>query len=193
MQIPSYIKDQGLGIAKSQLGGIIAGAAPGLNFGDIGNMLPGLLPSGMGNSLASYLAGGVAKSDKQLAWGDITFSQSEGNPLESMSRSYDGGWIEIDLLNELPLPQQTGRKLDSMTLGGRWYHRAGISGENVLARARDERKARTLVRGDGTNLGRWYLKNFEVRGSSMIHDGSCVVTDITITLSEFPTRERVGI
>lgn len=193
MKIPSYIKDQAIGVAQSQLRGIIAGSSPGLNFGSIGNMLPGLLPSGLGNSLVSYLAGGVPKSDKQLAWGDITFSQSGGNPLESMSRSYDGGWIEIDLLNELPLPQRTGRKLDSITLSGRWFHRDGIGGENTLSRARDEGKARTLVRGDGTNLGRWYLRSFEVRGSSMIHDGSCVITDITITLSEFPTRGRVGI
>lgn len=40
---------------------------------------------------------------------------SGGNPLLGMTRSFDGGWVEIELLNELPLLQQTGRKLDTIS------------------------------------------------------------------------------
>ena len=126
-----------------------------------------------------------AKPDKQFSWGGYTFSMSGGNPLSGMSRSFDGGWVEIELLNELPLLQQTGRKLDTISFTGRWYSSDGEAQIEKLKQARDERKPRTLVRGDGTSYGQYALKSFEEKGEQMIHDGTCVVQDISINLVEF--------
>lgn len=126
-----------------------------------------------------------AKSDKQFSWGGYNFSMSGGNPLNGMTRSFDGGWVEIELLNELPLLQQTGRKLDTISFTGRWYSSDGEAQIEKLRQARDELKPRTLVRGDGTSYGQYVLKSFDVKGEQMIHDGTCVVQDISINLVEF--------
>lgn len=126
-----------------------------------------------------------AKPDKQFSWGGYNFSMSGGNPLSGMTRSFDGGWVEIELLNELPLLQQTGRKLDTITFTGRWYSSDGQEQIEKLKKARDERKPRTLVRGDGTAYGQYVLKSFDVKEEQMIHNGTCMVQDITINLVEF--------
>lgn len=125
---------------------------------------------------------------QQYTWGDYVWGLPNGNQLEGYQRSYDGGWVEIELLNELPLPQQTGRALDTITLSGRWFGIEARAAEDKLAASRDERKPRTLVRGDGVSLGQWFLKSFDVKGSAMIHDGLCMACDVTITLKEFPRR-----
>lgn len=125
------------------------------------------------------------KPDKQFSWGSYNFSMSGGNPLLGLTRSFDGGWVEIELLNEPPLLQQTGRKLDTITFTGRWYSSDGEEQIEKLKQACDERKPRTLVRGDGTTYGQYVLKSFEVKGEQMIHNGTCMVQDITINLVEF--------
>lgn len=132
------------------------------------------------------------KGDQQYAWGDYVWSLSGGNPLDGFSRKYDGGWVEIELLNELPLLQQTGRKLDSITLKGRWFARDAQCQIDALEAARNEAKPRTLVRGDGTSLGQFAIKEFDVSGEQMIHNGTCMVQDVTITLTEFanPSGEQ---
>jgi len=126
-----------------------------------------------------------AKPDKQFSWGGYTFSMSGGNPLSGMTRSFDGGWVEVELLNELPLLQQAGRKLDTISFTGRWYSSDGEAQIEKLKKARDERKACTLVRGDGTAYGQYALKSFDVKEERMIHNGTCMEQDITINLVEF--------
>lgn len=145
------------------------------------------LPISMLASLGAgfFLNQAQAKPDKQFSWGGYNFSMSGGNPLSGMSRTFDGGWVEVELLNELPLLQQTGRKLDSITFTGRWYSTDGEAQIDKLKVARDEAKPRTLVRGDGTSYGQYVLRSFDVKGEQMIHNGTCVVQDITITLCEF--------
>jgi phage protein U len=145
------------------------------------------LPISLLASLAAghFLNVSQPKPDKQFAWGDYSFALSQGNPLSGMTRSYDGGWVEIDLLNELPLLQQTGRKLDSISFTGRWFLAEGEDKVAELKKVRDEAKPRTLVRGDGVSLGQFVLKSFDVKGEQMIHDGTCVMQDISINLVEF--------
>lgn len=145
------------------------------------------LPISMLASLGAgfFLNQAQAKPDKQFSWGGYNFSMSGGNPLSGMSRTFDGGWVEVELLNELPLLQQTGRKLDSITFTGRWYSTDGEAQIDKLKVARDEAKPRTLVRGDGTSYGQYVLRSFDVKGEQMIHNGTCVVQDITISLCEF--------
>lgn len=148
----------------------------------------------LANTLASAFGNrGTPKSDKQYAYGDLTFALSAGNSLDSYGRRYDGGWIDIELLNELPLPQQTGRKLDEITFTGRWYGVQADTAEKKLVALRDDPKPRTLVRGDGRNCGQWTLGGFEIRGSQMIYNGTCMVVDVTISLREFPNRKGVSI
>ena len=53
----------------------------------------------------------------QYVFGDFLFSERDDSPLYSLSRSADGGWIEVELLNRLPMQQQTGRKLDKSPYG----------------------------------------------------------------------------
>ncbi|UCQ23060.1 phage tail protein [Edwardsiella piscicida] len=132
-----------------------------------------------------FLNQALAKPDKQFSWGDYNFSMSGGNPLSGISRSLDGGWVEVPLLNELPLLQQTGRKLDTVTFTGRWYSTDGEAQIENMKKIRDEAKPRTLVRGDGVSYGQYVLRAFEVKGEQMIHNGTCVVQDITISLCEF--------
>lgn len=125
------------------------------------------------------------KSDKQFSWGDYNFSMSGGNPLSGMARSFDGGWIEVELLNELPQLQQTGRKLDTFSFSGKWYSTDGDEQIEKLIKARDEATPRTLVRGDGKSYGQYVLKSFDVKGEQMIHNGTCMVLDIQINLGEY--------
>lgn len=132
-----------------------------------------------------FLNQAQAKPDKQFSWGGYNFSMSGGNPLSSISRTFDGGWVEVELLNELPLLQQTGRKLDTISFTGRWYSTDGEDQIEKLKLARDEFKPRTLVRGDGTSYGQYVLKSFDVKEEQMIHNGTCMVQDIQISLVEF--------
>ena len=70
---------------------------------------------------------------QQYTWGAYVWGLPNGNQLEGYQRSYDGGWVEIELLNELPLPQQTGRALDTITLSGRWFGIEARTAEEKLA------------------------------------------------------------
>lgn len=130
------------------------------------------------------------KSDQQYAWGNYTWSLSGGNPLEGFSRKYDGGFVEIELLNELPMLQHTGRKLDTITLKGRWFARDAQRHIDALEKVRNEGKPRTLVRGDGTSLGQFVLREFDASGEQMIHNGTCMVQDVTIQLCEFGNKTQ---
>lgn len=121
----------------------------------------------------------------QYVWGNFLFSERDGSPLYSLSRGADGGWVEVELLNELPLQQRTGRKLDQITLRGLWFGRAGQRRYDELLVMRNEAKPRSFVRNDGTNLGQFTLLSVDYQGDRMVHNGICMVQEISITLKEF--------
>lgn len=121
----------------------------------------------------------------QYVFGDFLFSERDDSPLYSLSCSADGGWIEVELLNRLPMQQQTGRKLDQITLRGLWFGSKGQQSYDKLLTIREEGKPRTLVRSDGTNLGRFTLVSIDFQGDRMVHNGICMVQEIALTLKEF--------
>lgn len=127
-------------------------------------------------------------SPTQFALGDFVFSLPENTPVASMGRKFDGGWTVIDLLNELPMQQQTGRKLDELTLKCEWFGDEGVSAIARLSALRDEGKPYTLIRGDGASMGQWVLVSFDTDESWVYQEGKSMKQAVTINLREFANR-----
>jgi hypothetical protein len=136
----------------------------------------------------SRQAGEISLSPTQFVLGDFTFSLPENTPASSLTRRYDGGWITIDLLNELPAQQQTGRKLDEMTIKCDWFHDGGKAGIEKLVKLRDEKKPHALVRGDGKLMGQWVLTSFDVDENWLYHEANSMKQSVTINLREFANK-----
>lgn len=127
-------------------------------------------------------------SPTQFVLGDFVFSLPENTPVVSLGRKFDGGWITIDLLNELPVQQQTGRKLDEITLKCEWFGDEGMSAIARLTALRDGGKPYTLIRGDGASMGQWVLLSFETDESWVYQGGKSMKQSVTISLREFANR-----
>lgn len=130
----------------------------------------------------------AALSPTQFVLGDFVFSLTENTPASGLSRKFDGGWTVIDLLNDLPAQQQTGRKLDEITLQCEWFLDEGAAGIEKLKKVRDQKKPLSLVRGDGTILGQWVLVGFDTNEEWMFQEGKTMKQHITINLREFANK-----
>ncbi|WP_202303721.1 phage tail protein [Dryocola clanedunensis] len=127
-------------------------------------------------------------SPTQFVLGDFVFSLPENTPAVSLSRKYDGGWAVIDLLNELPGQQQTGRKLDERVIKCEWFLDEGQDNIEKLVKLRDRKKPLPLVRGDGTLLGQWVLTGFDVDESWLYQEAKSMKQGVTISLREFANK-----
>lgn len=127
-------------------------------------------------------------SPTQFVLGDFVFSLPNKTPAVSLSRKYDGGWTAIDLLNELPTQQQTGRKLDERVIKCEWFRDEGQANIEKLVKLRDAKKPLALVRGDGTLLGQWVLTGFDVDESWLHQEAKSMKQGVTINLREFANK-----
>lgn len=135
-----------------------------------------------------YVSQPLELSLTQFVLGDFIFSLPENTPIASMGRRFDGGWVVIDLLNDLPMQQQTGRRLDEITFRCEWFKDEGSAGIDKLVAMRAQGKPQSLVRGDGKILGQWVLVQFETDESWMYQEGKTMKQQVTISLREWANK-----
>ncbi|KFC09021.1 hypothetical protein GTGU_01213 [Trabulsiella guamensis ATCC 49490] len=137
---------------------------------------------------SQYISPESELSPTQFVLGDFVFSLPENSPAASLSRRYDGGWTVIDLLNELPCQQQTGRKLDEWVIKCEWFLDEGQANIEKLVRLRDNKKPMSLVRGDGLLLGRFVLTGFDVDENWLGQQAKSIKQGVTINIREFANK-----
>ncbi|ECY2423220.1 phage tail protein [Salmonella enterica] len=135
-----------------------------------------------------YISQPLELSPTQFVLGDFVFSLPENSPIESMARTFDGGWVTIDLLNELPLQQQTGRKLDEIRFNCSWFKDEGTKNIGKLLHLMEQNKPLSLVRGDGTNMGQFTIRGFSTDETWMHQEGKTMKQVVTINLLEFANK-----
>ncbi len=125
------------------------------------------------------------KQSGMMALGGFVFSLNENTPYESLQRSSDGGWVNVARFGQKPTSQNTGQKLETMTLSGTWFKGEGMDNMNNLRALQAQRTPLVLNNGYGESMGRWVIKSLQEKQERIIMDGTAFVVGFTVDLEEF--------
>lgn len=122
---------------------------------------------------------------QQLSLGGFVFSQQGEFAYETLERKSSGGWKRIDIVNAKPRPQNTGQDAETVRLSGTAFYAHGMNKLDELRDLQGVRAPLTLVDGRGVNWGRWTLDELRENQSRIIDDGTAMVINWEIQLTEY--------
>ena len=123
---------------------------------------------------------------QQAALGDFVFSPYTDTAYETLTRTSDGGWVNIDRAGQSPGSQNTGPGLDTISIRGTVL---GPRGQDVLVRLRalkNTRQPQTFVDGAGFYHGLWKIMKITEGQSLIIDDGNSLKTTFSVDLEAHP-------
>ena len=122
---------------------------------------------------------------QQLSLGGFVFSQQGEFAYETLERKSSGGWQAIDIVNAKPRRQNTGQGAESLRLTGKAFYGAGMGRMDDLRALQARREPLSMVDSRGMNLGRWTLDSVRESQSRVIDDGTAMVINWEILLTEY--------
>ena len=122
---------------------------------------------------------------QQMALGQFIFGLSTGFPYERLSRSSDGGWVNLDIISSKPKSHNSGQGLQQLRLSGKAARGPGMVKLDELRAMQSARVPYVLIDGIGSNWGRWRIDKVEEGQSNIIDDGTAMVIEWTLELQEF--------
>lgn len=121
----------------------------------------------------------------QMMLGDFAFSMASGFPYESLSRTSNGGWKEIPMIDAKPFSYNDGQGLESLKLKGTAFRARGMEGLDRLRAMQATRQPWSLMDALGRNWGRYRIESVSENQSQIIDDGTAMVIDWALELKEF--------
>ncbi|WP_285411953.1 phage tail protein [Pseudomonas sp. lyk4-40-TSB-59a] len=122
---------------------------------------------------------------QQMALGSFIFGLSRDFAYSTLSRKSEGGWTELQILNSKPRSHQTGQKPETLTISGTSMYAVGMERLDELRALQALRVPLPLIDGIGRNWGLWRITTVQETQTCIIDDGTAMVVDWTLELSEF--------
>ena len=123
--------------------------------------------------------------NSQMMLGKFVFSLGSGFAYDSLERTTDGGWVDIDIVNSKPYVHNTGQGLGQLRLRGTAFRAPAMAAMERLRTMQAARCPYSLIDALGKNWGRWRIENVIERQSHVIDDGTAMMIDWEIELKEF--------
>ncbi|QLL14652.1 phage tail protein [Pseudomonas chlororaphis] len=122
---------------------------------------------------------------QQMVLGSFIFGQSRGFAYSSLVRKSSGGWVSLEILTSKPKSSQTGQGLQGLTISGKSMRAIAMTRLDELRALQALRVPLPLVDGIGRNWGLWRIDSVSESQSYVIDDGTAMVNDWVIELTEF--------
>ncbi|AIC18358.1 MULTISPECIES: phage tail protein [Pseudomonas] len=122
---------------------------------------------------------------QQMVLGNFIFGQSRGFAYSSLVRKSGGGWVSLEILTSKPKSSQTGQGLQGLTISGKSMRAIAMTRLDELRALQALRVPLPLVDGIGRNWGLWRIDSVSESQSYVIDDGTAMVNDWVIELTEF--------
>lgn len=122
---------------------------------------------------------------QQMVLGSFIFGQSRGFAYSSLVRKSGGGWVSLEILTSKPKSSQTGQGLQGLTISGKSMRAVAMTRLDELRALQALRVPLPLVDGIGRNWGLWRIDSVSESQSYVIDDGTAMVNDWVIELTEF--------
>ncbi|MGF0239528.1 phage tail protein [Rhodococcus sp. IEGM1300] len=122
---------------------------------------------------------------QQMALGSFIFGVSRNFAYLSLVHTSDGGWKSIDILTSKPKASQTGQGLQVLKITGKSMYATAMDRLDELRALQALRIPLPLVDGIGRNWGLWQITHVSETQTSIIDDGTAMVVDWFIDLTEF--------
>ncbi|AMS14010.1 hypothetical protein A3218_06820 [Pseudomonas chlororaphis] len=122
---------------------------------------------------------------QQMVLGSFIFGQSRGFAYSSLVRKSGGGWVSLEILTSKPKSSQTGQGLQGLTISGKSIRAIAMTRLDELRALQALRVPLPLVDGIGRNWGLWRIDSVSESQSYVIDDGTAMVNDWVIELTEF--------
>jgi phage protein U len=120
-----------------------------------------------------------------MVLGSFIFGQSRGFAYSSLVRKSGGGWVSLEILTSKPKSSQTGQGLQGLTISGKSMRAIAMTRLDELRALQALRVPLPLVDGIGRNWGLWRIDSVSESQSYVIDDGTAMVNDWVIELTEF--------
>lgn len=121
----------------------------------------------------------------QMVLGDFVFSISNHFAYEGFVRKSGGGWVELNLLNQKPLTQNTGQPLETIEIRGKVFGQSASEKLEQLRQMQNQRKPYQLLNDEGLNLKQWTIENLTETQSRILSNGQAQVLNFSLSLKEF--------
>jgi len=122
---------------------------------------------------------------QQMALGSFIFGLSRHFAYSTLVRKSDGGWKSIDILTSKPKSSQVGQGLQGLTISGKSMYAIAMDRLDELRDLQALRIPLPLVDGIGRNWGLWQINNVSETQNNILDDGTAMVVDWVIELTEF--------
>ncbi|AUG39458.1 hypothetical protein CXP47_06040 [Pseudomonas chlororaphis] len=122
---------------------------------------------------------------QQMVLGSFIFGQSRGFAYSSLVRKSGGGWVSLEIFTSKPKSSQTGQGLQGLTISGKSMRAIAMTRLDELRALQALRVPLPLVDGIGRNWGLWRIDSVSESQSYVIDDGTAMVNDWVIELTEF--------
>ncbi|MEX3775846.1 phage tail protein [Pseudomonas sp. MYb118] len=122
---------------------------------------------------------------QQMALGSFIFGLSRNFAYSGIVRVSDGGWADINVVMGKPKSMQAGQKAQTLKISGKSMYAVAMERLDELRVLQALRVPLPMVDGIGTHWGLWRINAVTETQSAVIDDGTALVIDWSVDLSEF--------
>ncbi|NGZ18015.1 hypothetical protein G6Z94_11760 [Vibrio aestuarianus] len=128
----------------------------------------------------------------QIVIADHIFDVVKRNPVKSMNRTTDGGWIVVDTI-ESPKQIKGARALDKRTIDVIAYQGDGMDEADALAALAKAQNPVIITDGMGKSWGKWTIQSVTTKYERVQERGIAQVLRNSLSLLEYRQDEHVSI
>lgn len=128
----------------------------------------------------------------QLVIADHVFDVVKKNPVKSMSRTTDGGWMVVDTI-EVPKQIKVARALDKRSIDVISYQGDGMEEADALAELAKAQVPVIITDGQGKSWGKWTIQSVTTKYERVVERGISQVLRNSLSILEYRQDEHISI
>lgn len=128
----------------------------------------------------------------QLVIADHVFDVVKRNPVKSMSRTTDGGWMVVDTI-EVPKQIKVARALDKRSIDVISYQGDGMEEADALAELAKAQVPVIITDGQGKSWGKWTIQSVTTKYERVVERGISQVLRNSLSILEYRQDEHISI
>lgn len=122
---------------------------------------------------------------QQMALGSFIFGLSRNFAYSGIVRLSDGGWTDLEVVMGKPKSRQAGQKAQTLKISGKSMYAVAMQRLDELRALQALRVPLPIIDGIGTHWGFWRINSVTETQSEVIDDGTALVINWSVDLSEF--------